>query len=46
MAGLMRTAQKVTDLLTKSEVCMNYYESALVLKIVLNTIREITGEEV
>lgn len=45
MAGLMRTAQKVTDLLTKSEVCMNYYESALVLKIVLNTIREITGEE-
>lgn len=44
LANLMKTAQKVTDLITKSDVCVTYEESMMVLSIVRSAIREITGE--
>lgn len=44
LASLMKTAQKVTDLITKSDVCVTYEESMMVLSIVRSAIREITGE--
>lgn len=44
MANLMKTAQKVMDLLVKSDVCISYDESMLVLGIVSNTIRDVTGQ--
>ena len=41
----MKTAQNITNLLVKSDVCMSYHESLLVLRIVMNAIKEATGEE-
>ena len=45
LANLMKTAQKVTELITKSDCCVSYHESMLILRIVMNAVREVTGEE-
>lgn len=45
MAALMRTAQKVTELLTKSDVCITYEECSIVLDIVSGAIRSATGRD-
>lgn len=44
LATLMKTAQKVTDIIMSNAVCMSYHESLLVLRIVMNAIRDITGD--
>lgn len=45
LANLLKTASKVFDLITKSDICMSYHECLIVMRIVMNTIREVTGEE-
>ena len=46
LSNLMKIAQKITDTLMSNAVFMSYHESLLVLRIVMNAIKEITGEEV
>lgn len=41
---LMKTAQKITDIMMSNAVCMSYHESLLILRIVMNAIKEVTGE--
>ena len=43
MASLMQTAQKVTNLITKSDICTTYEECSLVLDIVSGAIQSVTG---
>ena len=45
MANLMKSAQKITDQLVKADLAMTYEECVIVLNIVQNTIRAITGKE-
>lgn len=45
MASLMKTAQKVTDMLTKADICMTYEECQIVLDIVACAIRSATGND-
>lgn len=45
LSNLMKIAQKITDTLLTNAVCMSYHESMLVLRIVMNAIRDCTGEE-
>ena len=45
LANLMKTAQKITETIVKSDICMSYYETLMVLWIVMNSIKEATGEE-
>lgn len=45
LSNLMKIAQKITDTLMSSAVCMSYHEALLVLRIVMNAIKEATGEE-
>ena len=45
LANLMKIAQKITDTLMSNTVCMTYHESLLVLRIVMNAIREVTGDD-
>lgn len=45
LSNLMKIAQKITDILMTNAVCMSYHESLLVLRIVMNAIKEVTGEE-
>lgn len=45
MASLMRTAQKVTDMLTKADICMTYEECSIILEIVSGAIRSVTRQE-
>jgi hypothetical protein len=45
MANLMKSAQKISDFLAKADISMTYKECEIVLQIVLNTIRTITGKE-
>lgn len=45
LANLMKIAQKITDTLMSNAVCMSYHESLLVLRIVMNAIREVTGDD-
>lgn len=45
LANLMKTAQKILDILVKSDICMSYHESLLVLRIVGNAIKEVAGNE-
>lgn len=45
MASLMRTAQKITDMLTKADICMTYEECSIVLDIVSGAIKSATGQE-
>lgn len=44
LANLMKTAQKITDILVKSDICMSYYELLMVLRIVMNSVKEAAGE--
>lgn len=44
LSNLMKIAQKITDILMTNAVCMSYHESLLVLRIVMNAIKEVTGE--
>ncbi|MBO4938873.1 MAG: hypothetical protein J6C98_07740 [Oscillospiraceae bacterium] len=46
MASLMRTAQKIAELLTKTDVCITYEECSMVLDIVSGAIRNATGQKV
>lgn len=45
LANLMKIAQRIVDLMTKADVMMTYAECALVLDIVRNAIRGVTGDE-
>ena len=45
MASLMRSAQKIFDLLVRTDVCTTYEESIIVLDIVRGAIRSATGKE-
>lgn len=45
LSNLLKTASKVFDLISKSDICMNYHECLITLRIVMNCIKEITGEE-
>lgn len=45
MANLMKSAQKITDLLTRTDLSMTYDECVIVLNIVQGTIQSITGKE-
>lgn len=45
MANLMKTAQRVTDLLVKTDVAMTYEECVIVLNVVQSAIHTITGKE-
>lgn len=44
LANLMKTAQKIMDLITKADICMTYHEALLVLRIVSGAIKSITGD--
>lgn len=44
LSMLMKTAQKITDIMMSSAVCMSYHESLLILRIVMNAIKEVTGD--
>lgn len=44
LANLMKTAQKVMDLVTKADLCMTYHESLMVLRIVSGAIQQVTGD--
>lgn len=45
MANLMKTAQKVTELLTKTDVCVTYEECQIILEIVSGAIKSATRKE-
>lgn len=45
LAFLMKIAQKVTDLLIKSDICISYREAVVVLKIVTGALKDVTGME-
>lgn len=45
MASLMRSAQKIFDLLVRTDVCTTYEESIIILDIVRGEIRSATGKE-
>ncbi len=44
MVSLMRSAQKIADLLVRTDVCTSYEESMIVLDIVRGAILAATGE--
>lgn len=43
LANLMKTAQKITDILIRSDVCATYEEISLVLQIVNGAVSSATG---
>lgn len=45
MANLMKSAQRITELMVKTDLAMTYEECVIVLNIVQSTIRVITGKE-
>lgn len=45
MANLMKTAQRIADLLAKADLAMTYKECLIVLDIVRNAVYAITGED-
>ena len=45
LSNLLKTASKIFDTITKSDICMSYHECLITLRIVMNCIKEITGEE-
>lgn len=45
MTNLMKTAYRIVELLVKADLAMTYKECVIVLNIVRNTIRAVTGEE-
>lgn len=44
LANLMKTAQKITDILIRSDVCATYDEISLVLQIVNSAVNSATGQ--
>jgi hypothetical protein len=44
LSMLMKTAQKIIDIMMSNAVCMSYHESLLILRIVMNAIKEVTGD--
>lgn len=44
LANLMKTANKVMELVTKADLCMTYHESLMVLRIVSGAIQQVTGD--
>ena len=44
LANLMKTANKVMELITKADLCMTYHESLMVLRIVSGAIQQVTGD--
>ena len=44
LANLMKTANKVMELITKPELCMTYHESLMVRRIVSGAIQQVTGD--
>ncbi len=44
LANLMKTSQKVMELVTRAELCMTYHESLMVLRIVSGAIQQATGD--
>ena len=44
LSMLMKTSHKITDIMMSNAVCMSYHESLLILRIVMNAIKEVTGE--
>ena len=45
LAMLMKMAQKITDIMVQGNALISYHESILILRIVMNAIKETTGEE-
>lgn len=45
LSNLLKTAGKIFDLLIKSDICMSYHECLITLKIVMNTVRQVTGAD-
>ena len=45
MANLMKSAQRITDLMVKTDLAVTYEECVIVLNIVQSAIRAITGKE-
>lgn len=45
MANLMKTAQRVTDLITRSDIAMTYEEIQLVLDIVQGAVSRAIGRD-
>ena len=45
MANLIKSAMRISDQLVKTDISMTYEECEIVLKIVLNTIKAMTGRE-
>jgi hypothetical protein len=45
LSSLMKTAQRITDLLTRSDVCMSYAECQIILTIVNGAIDTATGKD-
>lgn len=45
MANLMKSAQRIAELMVKADLGMTYEECVIVLNIVQSTIRVITGKE-
>lgn len=41
---LMKTAQKITDIMMNNSAFMTYHEALLILRIVMNAIKEVTGD--
>ena len=44
LANLMKTAQKITDILIRSDVCATYDEISLILQIVNGAVNSATGQ--
>ena len=44
LSNLMKTSQKVMELVTRAELCMTYHESLMVLRIVSGAIQQATGD--
>lgn len=45
VANLMKTAQRVTDILARSDIAMTYDEIQLILEIVQGAICKVTGRD-
>lgn len=43
--GFMKTAQKITDLIVNSDLCISYEDCTFILRIVLAAIETATGKE-
>ena len=45
LSTVLAKASKIFDIMTKNDVCTSYHECLLTLRIVMNAIKEITGED-